>query len=99
MKTKHKMRTATFLFSFAASMAVHGGQDGATSGEKERAGFTVDAALAGKTILPQLFGHNLEHTRKAIWRGIIFVTVINEDTASACEVVLSLVNLKRLHEA
>jgi len=67
-------------------MAVRGDQDdyfvGATSGESERAGFTVDAALAGKTISPQLFGHNLEHTRKAIWRGISAEMVANRKFAA-----------------
>ena len=86
MKTKHKMQTTALLFGLAAGIAAHGGQDNAvteaTSGETERAGFTVDASLAGKTISPQLFGHNLEHTRKAIWRGISAEMVANRKFAA-----------------
>ena len=55
---------------------------GATSDKAERAGITVDATLAGKTISPQLFGHNLEHTRKAIWRGISAEMVENRKFAA-----------------
>lgn len=32
--------------------------------------FTVEPARAGGTISPLLFGHNLEHTRRAIWQGL-----------------------------
>jgi len=42
----------------------------------------IDAAQAGNDISPQLFGHNLEHTRKAIWRGISAEMVANRKFAA-----------------
>jgi alpha-L-arabinofuranosidase len=43
----------------------------------------IDAGLAGERISPQLFGHNLEHTRKSIWQGISAEMVANRKFAAA----------------
>jgi alpha-L-arabinofuranosidase len=43
---------------------------------------TLDAARAGEIISPQLFGHNLEHTRKAVWQGISAQMVANRKFAA-----------------
>lgn len=43
---------------------------------------TIDAANSGSVISPQLFGHNLEHTRKAIWQGISAEMIANRKFAA-----------------
>jgi len=42
----------------------------------------IDTAQTGNKISPQLFGHNLEHTRRAIWRGISAEMVANRKFAA-----------------
>jgi alpha-L-arabinofuranosidase len=42
----------------------------------------LDPARTGEKISPQLFGHNLEHTRKAIWQGISAQMVANRKFAA-----------------
>lgn len=49
---------------------------------QEIARFEIDAAQCGNPISPQLFGHNLEHTRKAIWTGISAEMVANRKFAA-----------------
>ncbi len=43
---------------------------------------TIDATLSGEAISRQLFGHNLEHTRKALWQGISAEMVANRKFAA-----------------
>ncbi len=42
----------------------------------------VDANSAGAVISPLLFGHNLEHTRRAIWQGISAEMIDNRKFAA-----------------
>jgi hypothetical protein len=42
----------------------------ATSNEAETPRVEIDVQQTGAEISPLLFGHNLEHTRQAIWQGI-----------------------------
>ena len=41
----------------------------------------VDAENAAGIILPLLFGHNLEHTRGCIWRGLSAQMLVNRKFA------------------
>jgi alpha-L-arabinofuranosidase len=43
----------------------------------------IDAKLTGPVISPLLFGHNLEHTRRAIWQGISAQMIENRKFAAA----------------
>ena len=43
---------------------------------------TLDATAQGAVISPLLFGHNLEHTRQAIWQGISAEMVANRKFAA-----------------
>ena len=43
---------------------------------------TIDATAQGAVISPLLFGHNLEHTRQAIWQGIGAEMVANRKFAA-----------------
>ena len=42
----------------------------------------IDAQDQGQVISPLLFGHNLEHTRKAIWQGISAEMIANRKFAA-----------------
>ncbi len=42
----------------------------------------IDAELKGPVISPLLFGHNLEHTRRAIWQGISAEMIDNRKFAA-----------------
>jgi len=42
----------------------------------------LDASQTGAAISPQLFGHNLEHTRRAIWQGISAEKIANRKFAA-----------------
>jgi hypothetical protein len=43
---------------------------------------TIDARNQGEVISPLLFGHNLEHTRRAIWQGISAEMIANRKFAA-----------------
>ncbi len=43
---------------------------------------TIDARNQGAVISPLLFGHNLEHTRRAIWQGISAQMIANRKFAA-----------------
>ena len=42
----------------------------------------IDAKATGPTLSPLLFGHNLEHTRRAIWQGISAEMIANRKFAA-----------------
>ena len=54
----------------------------AEANEATEAEFRLGAGTAGDAISAQLFGHNLEHTRRAIWRGISAEMVANRKFAA-----------------
>ena len=63
-------RSNHFLFTGLA-LAVSGLTHGASAAvAQETTRVEIDAQATGPVISPLLFGHNLEHTRRAIWQGI-----------------------------
>ncbi|MBE0653230.1 MAG: hypothetical protein IH594_05505, partial [Bacteroidales bacterium] len=42
----------------------------------------IDVSQKGAMISPNLFGHNLEHTRKGIWQGISAQMIANRKFAA-----------------
>jgi len=86
MLTKRVVLILAFLSTYSTVISVRGAQDNSItesiSGETKTVELTIDAAQVGSTISPQLFGHNLEHTRKAIWRGISAQMVANRKFAA-----------------
>jgi len=54
----------------------------ATFAQSKNISVKIDAKNQGGVISPLLFGHNLEHTRKAIWKGISAEMVENRKFAA-----------------
>src|SRR5205814_7009720 len=56
---------------------------GGTNQAGSRRTFTIDLSRLAGQITPLLFGHNLEHTRRAVWRGLSAQMLANRKFAGA----------------
>ena len=74
---RNRSRTlASILIAITVACTLNG------FGGDKPATIILDPARTGEKISPQLFGHNLEHTRKAIWQGISAQMVANRKFAA-----------------
>ncbi len=70
----------TTFFSLILLFLLIGGFNTGSSQEPVR--LVIDANSTGQVISPLLFGHNLEHTRRAIWQGISAEMIDNRKFAA-----------------
>ena len=78
MKQLHQTIKALSLFTFIASIFLFQScKNPDVTGNLE-----IDVSQKGAIISPNLFGHNLEHTRKGIWQGISAQMIANRKFAA-----------------
>ncbi len=73
-----RMPVLIVITAMAACLAIPRG----TAAGAEKCRVELDAQNPGPVISPLLFGHNLEHTRRAIWQGISAEMVANRKFAA-----------------
>jgi alpha-N-arabinofuranosidase len=80
------MKNYLLLFSFLivfASLYAKESVPKSVSKEDNTVRLLIDCSKSQSVISPLLFGHNLEHTRKAIWQGLGAQMVVNRKFAAA----------------
>ena len=76
MSTSMSRRTALKLAGAGLAVMAHEGLAASVSPDvlpvdgRGNRSFRIDIAKTSGTVSPLLFGHNLEHTRRAVWQGI-----------------------------
>jgi len=74
--------TRRFTVCLIATVAIASLTSPAGWAQDQTVSLTIDAQEQGPVISPLLFGHNLEHTRRAIWTGISAEMVANRKFAA-----------------
>ncbi len=73
----HIFRALSLSMCIACFFISHSCSDPGSTGQIE-----IDVTQKGAIISPNLFGHNLEHTRKGIWQGISAEMIANRKFAA-----------------
>jgi alpha-N-arabinofuranosidase len=76
------MRVCIVAIMLSAGGLLPGSASDSISADGQATSLTIDVQEQGAVISPLLFGHNLEHTRRAVWQGLSAEMIANRKFAA-----------------